>query len=393
MSDVSVLAPVPAPLPPPPDGRPPVGVRVFGAPGHPVTAALAPEAPGAPATVTVALLGATFTEADNALLLDAVADAWWHRRRLVLIHLGAGGAALLRSSMAGRRLPGWLAVELPPVPSPAAVRLAARLVPADLTGEVLAGGAGAHTVTWRPITLPQPWEGPGAAGSVLVTGGLGGLGVRVAGYLSYRYGLHPVLLDRAAPAPGSPADRHLRRLGGCAPGVSVRIADVTDERAVARALDGLAAPAAMVHCAGVLGPAGDCGAAALAAVQAVKVGGLRHVLTAVDTRRLRHLITFGSALAEEPPHNLGCYALANELLRRETLRAARDLPAATTVVAEWSIWAGAGMAHELGVVAQARRAGMTPIALRPGMRALSRILALPPGTRHARALICQGGPP
>ncbi|WP_305788069.1 KR domain-containing protein [Symbioplanes lichenis] len=353
-----------------------------------------PLAPGAhPPAATepvVIRLGAVFGPGDNTLLLDAVRHAWWQRRRLVLIHSGAGGAALLRSSMAGRRLPGWLCAELPPLPSPAALRTAHALAASDLTGEVLVDGTGASRTSWRPVSLPPPGPGPVAGEAVLVTGGLGGLGIRVAGLLAHRYGCHPVLLDRARPAPGSAADRHLDRLRRCVPGATVRLADVTDPAAVDRALTGLPAPVrTVVHCAGVLGPAGDCGPARLRAAQDVKVAGLRHVLAALDRSRLRRLVVFGSVLAELPPHDLGCYALANELLRRETLRAAGTLPRATTVVAEWDIWSGAGMAHDLGVVPQARQAGHTPVALVPGLRALTRLLALPPGP--ARTLMLRGG--
>jgi hypothetical protein len=113
-------------------------------------------------------------------------------------------------------------------------------------------------------------------------------------------------------------------------------------------------------------------------------------LAAVDPRQLSHLITFGSILAEEPAHNLGCYALANELLRRATLNAAAALPKSTTVVAEWSMWAGAGMAHSMGLVAQARRGGLVPISLQAGMRAMGRLLALPAGAERAQAVILRG---
>jgi NAD(P)-dependent dehydrogenase (short-subunit alcohol dehydrogenase family) len=389
MRTVRTLAPVRTPMPVPPAPARRRGVRIFGAGGHPAASVLGAP-PGAPVTTTVALLGAAFRPEDNALLLDAVTDAWWHRRRLVLIHLGAGGAALLRSSMAGSRLVGWLCVELPAVPSAAALRIAGRLADSDTTGEVGVDGSGAYTRTWQPFDLPAPWPRSPATRSAVITGGLGGLGVRVAGLLAHHYGLHPVLLDRARPVPGSGAARHLDRLARCRLGVTVRTADITDARAVEAALGGLSLQA-VVHCAGVLGPPGDCRPQDLQAAQEVKVAGLRHVLAALDPGRLRHLITFGSVLAEEPPHNLGCYALANELLRRETLRAAAALPGATTVAAQWGVWAGAGMAHQLGVLPQARRAGLVPVALRPGLHALSRLLALPPGAGRARALILRGG--
>jgi NAD(P)-dependent dehydrogenase (short-subunit alcohol dehydrogenase family) len=394
MRTVRALAPVEMPTPvaeqPPRHTR----LRIFGSTGHPVARALC-GVPGEPATATVVLLGAQFTPADNALLLDGVRNAWWHRRRLVLIHLGAGGGALLRSSIAGRRIPDWLSIELPAVPSAAALRAALRLASGDSTGELRVDGTGAFATSWQPFTLPPPWAGPLDLRDpqvAIVTGGLGGLGLCVAALLSYRYGLHPVLIDKEQRLrSGSPADRRVTRLASYPAGVTVRAADVIDGHAMTTAMTGLSGPiTAVVHCAGVLGPVGDCSPDELAATQAIKVIGLRNVLAAVDPRQLSHLITFGSILAEEPAHNLGCYALANELLRRATLNAAAALPKSTTVVAEWSMWAGAGMAHSMGLVAQARRGGLVPISLQAGMRAMGRLLALPAGAERAQAVILRG---
>jgi hypothetical protein len=128
-------------------------------------------------------------------------------------------------------------------------------------------------------------------------------------------------------------------------------------------------------------------AVTLAAVQAVKVHGLRNVLAALNPERLRHLIAFGSITAENPHPNMGGYALANELLWRTTLQAARSLPGCGTVAAEWSLWSGAGMAHQSGAVPQARRMGLPPISLRSGMVALVRLMSWPVGPAHAARLL------
>jgi NAD(P)-dependent dehydrogenase (short-subunit alcohol dehydrogenase family) len=367
--------------------------RVLGDPGHPVAAALRGD-PGAAATATAVLLGARFAPADNARLLEGIADATRHGRRLVLVHAGAGGGALLRSTMA-RGVRSRLTVQMPPNAGPAAVRSALRLVTSDVTGDVeVRDDGGRYRTSWRSSVLPAAWSRPPAPGVAVVTGGLGGLGLRVAAVLSHRYGLHPILIDgrpwRTLP---TRAAALLSRLVHAPAGATVRTADLTDPAAVVAALsDPPGRIVAVLHCAGALGPPGDCGPDDLAAVQAVKVAGLRNVLAALDPAPVRHLVTFGSVLAEEPAHNLGCYALANELLRRATTRAAATVPHATTVTAEWSVWAGAGMAHELGVVPQARRAGITPVALRPGLRTLTRLLALPPGPHHAHVLLLKGAP-
>jgi NAD(P)-dependent dehydrogenase (short-subunit alcohol dehydrogenase family) len=399
MRAVHAQAPVEVPMPFAEQPQRHTGLRIFGSAGHPVARALC-DVRGEPATATLVLLGARFAPADNALLLAGMRNAWLHHRRLVLIHLGAGGGTLLRSSMADRRIPEWLSIELPAVPSAAALHAALRLACSDGTGELRVGelrvgGTGTFARSWRPFTLPPPWQGqPGPRDPkvAVVTGGLGGLGLRVAALLSYQYGLHPVLIDKEQRLrPGSPTDRRITRLASYPAGLTVRAADVTDAHAMAAALSGLSGPiTTVVHCAGVLGPPGDCSPDDLAATQAVKVIGLRNVLAAVDPRQLSHLITFGSILAEQPAHNLGCYALANELLRRATLEAAARVPHATTVVAEWSIWAGAGMAHNLGLVAQARRRGLVPISVQAGIRTMSQLMSLPAGAGRAQTVILKG---
>lgn len=399
MTGVVVLAPRPGPCLPPVTGtaRP---WTLFATAGHPLTAPLSAMArtatDGAPATAV--LLGADFAAPDNDLLLDGVRTAVRRGGRLVLVHLGAGGASLIRAALAENRALRGVSVELPPAPSAAAIDAAVAVAGSELsrTDELRVDAAGRIGATdWRRVALPAAPAAGQLGGAAVVTGGLGGLGIRAAAVLGHRYGLHPVLIDSRTPDQIGPrARRWLRCLAGAPPGLTVRTADVTRPAQATAALTGLPAPVAVVlHCAGVLplGSLAGCRADDLAAAQAVKVDGLRHVVAAVDHRALRHLVVFGSALAESPPHGLGGYALANELLRRAALRVGASLPRAATVVAQFSIWAGAGMAYELGVVPQARRLGWSPIPLWPGLAALPRLLAVRPGPARLQLLGPQPG--
>jgi NAD(P)-dependent dehydrogenase (short-subunit alcohol dehydrogenase family) len=357
--------------------------------------------PGAGPCGTAVLLGRQFGWEDNARLLDGIAAACRDGGRLALVHLGAGGASLLR--VAATENPGLdvVSVELSPQPSPRAVRVAttvANSCPARVL-ELQIDDQGRITRTvWQPVELPPPATGPSAApASVLITGGLGGLGVRAAHMLARTVGLHPLIVDHARlDSLGAGVARHLAYLHNSPTGCTVLDVDLTDHSATMAALSDLDTPpvSAVVHCAGVLlgGPLSAFAALDLAAAQRVKVDGLRNVLDAVDTNRLRHLVTFGSVTAEQPHRSMACYALANELLRRATFDAARALPCCATVAAEWSLWSGAGMAYRAGAIPQARRMGMTPVSLRAGMSALACLLGWPPGPQAATALVLSGSP-
>jgi hypothetical protein len=192
--------------------------------------------------------------------------------------------------------------------------------------------------------------------------------------------MHPVLVDTLRPR-DLPADAaaHLRRLGRRC---TVLTTDITNAERTADALSTVDKPVrAVVHCAGLLcaGMVDGLSCHDLLRCQQVKVAGLRNVLTALDTRELRRLVVFGSIIAARPHRGLGGYALANELLSRATLRAAHELPDCAVVVAEWSLWSGAGMAHRMGAAAQARALGMSPVSLRAGMATLLRLFGSPTG--------------
>jgi NAD(P)-dependent dehydrogenase (short-subunit alcohol dehydrogenase family) len=357
---------------------------VVGPDGHPAAGIAAGARDGAPRAGhgTAVLLGTEFTPADNGLLLDGVRAAVRRGGRLVLVHLGAGGTSLVRAALGENRALRGLSIELPPRPSDAALRTAATLATGDTsaTTELRVDQAGRVSGTrWRPVPLPDPVPGGAGPGVAVVTGGLGGLGIRAAGVLAELDHLHPVLVDRRAPDDVPAATRrYLRCLAAGPTGVTVRTADLTVPREAAAALADLPGPAGvLVHCAGVMchGPASRYDPAELAAAQAVKVAGLGHVLAALDPGPLRSLVAFGSMLAEREPHTLGGYALANELLGRAVARLATGLPHTAAVVAQWSIWAGAGMAHDLAVLPQARAMGLVPVSLRPGLQALRRIVA------------------
>lgn len=412
MSTVKAFAPTPQPVlnPVSPNRFVRRCWHVMGCPRHPVAAELRARSAsqvgaygrsaGPPGTAVLA--GREFEWEDNARLLDGVHAALRDSGRLVLVHLGAGGGSLLRVAATEEPRLDALTIELAEQPTERACRVAVTLANSDGLGprDLQVSNDGAVTaIRWQPAELPPAEPADDCCGrspgAVVVTGGLGGLGLRAAAVLARLRGLYPVLIDTTQPDQLPPsAAHHLRRLTDCSAGVTVLHADITDPAATRGALstvDGLAVRA-VLHCAGILhsGPLSGFTWYDLASAQRVKVDGLRNVLAALDPGQLQHLITFGSITAETPHRGMACYALANELLCRATLRAASGLPQCGTVAAQWSLWSGAGMAQQAGAVPQARRMGLTPVPLQTGMLALLRLLGWPRGPAAAAPLLLYG---
>ncbi|MEE3922652.1 hypothetical protein V2I01_42710 [Micromonospora sp. BRA006-A] len=171
----------------------------------------------APEAIAV-LLGRTFHRVDNGRLLRAIRAAVARGSRLAVVHLGAGGGSPARAAAVEHPGLSCVVTELTEGPTPAAVRAATGLVTAasPVAGEVRVDRDGRlHTTDWRPVHLPAAAGTAGPGGAVLVTGGLGGLGLRVAAVLACRHGLHPILADTATPERlGTASRRHLDRIAG-----------------------------------------------------------------------------------------------------------------------------------------------------------------------------------
>ncbi|MGW7192187.1 SDR family NAD(P)-dependent oxidoreductase, partial [Streptomyces sp. NPDC054838] len=265
----------------------------------------------------------------------------------------------------------------------AAERLAGRLC------DTLAGATGEDQVALRPeaayarrLTRPTrpdpagPWR---PRGTVLVTGGTGGLGAHVARMLAADGAEHIVLTGRRGPqAPGATELAEELRESGVR--VSVEACDVADRDAVRRLLDGLTGLTAVVHAAGLpqrIAPLAALTLADLAEVASAKVLGARHLDELLGDTALDAFVLFSSGAAVWGSAGQSAYGSANAYLDGLAhSRRARGL-AATSVA--WGSWDGGMVDAELAAVM--RRIGAP--AMRPdhAVGALRRILA--GGARHA----------
>ncbi|WP_455768999.1 type I polyketide synthase [Micromonospora chersina] len=185
------------------------------------------------------------------------------------------------------------------------------------------------------------------SGTVLVTGGTGALGARVAEWAAGAGAEHLVLTSRRggdAPGAGELAD-HLR---GCGARVTVAACDVADRAALAGLLDGLAAQGdpvrAVVHAAGAAQatPLAEMTGAELADVLRAKVDGAAH-LDELLPDGLDAFVVFSSIAGVWGSAGQAGYAAANAYL--DGLVARRQARGVAGTAVAWGPWAGAGMAH------------------------------------------------
>ncbi|MFD8116345.1 type I polyketide synthase [Streptomyces microflavus] len=231
----------------------------------------------------------------------------------------------------------------------------------------------------EPATpAPAPWT---PRGTVLVTGGTGGLGAQVARWLAERGAEHLVLLGRRGPeAPG--ADELTDALAALGARSTVLACDVTDRVALERVLEQLHDAGdtvrAVVHTAGLTSdtPLMDCTPEELARLTAAKTRGAAHLDALFDGHPLDAFVLFSSISGTWGSGGQSAYAAANAYL--DGLAAARRGRRLTATSVAWGPWAGAGMAA--GAVGEGlRRHGLVPMAAEAALSALGLALALDEG--------------
>ncbi|MER6256115.1 type I polyketide synthase [Streptomyces sp. NPDC001584] len=223
----------------------------------------------------------------------------------------------------------------------------------------------------------QAWDPQGA---VLITGGLGGLGARVARHLVTEHGVRHLLLAgrRGADTPG--ADALLAELAVLGASVTVAAADVADRASAAALLGQVPAGirlTAVVHTAGVVddGLVASLTPERLDTVLRPKLDGAWHLHELTAGLDLSAFVLFSSAAGLVDGAGQANYAAANVFL--DALAAHRTALGLPALSLAWGLWTGPdGMGARLTDADRQRigRLGLAPLTPQESLAALDSAL-------------------
>ncbi len=230
-----------------------------------------------------------------------------------------------------------------------------------------------------PLRTPgrESWK---PHGTVLITGGTGGLGAQIARWLARSGAEHLVLTSRRGlAAPGAAELRdELTALGEGGVRVTVAGCDVRDRDEVAALLHRTTAGGdpvhAVFHAAGVVEFAqlADSTVADFAEMADGKVLGAAHLDALLDQDHLEAFVLFSSIAATWGSGGQSAYASANAYLDAlAEHRAARGLPATSVA---WGPWADHGMIEHGEVAEHLSRRGLPAMAPQLAVAALGEAL-------------------
>jgi NAD(P)-dependent dehydrogenase (short-subunit alcohol dehydrogenase family)/acyl carrier protein len=321
-----------------------------------------------PARVWCVSRGAVATGRSDPVSDPRAAQVWGLGRVVALEHPDRWGGLLdLPASLDARAL-DWIATLLVGESDEDQVAVRSSGVFGRRLVRIPTGFATVDGVGWRP------------RGTVLITGGTGGLGGHVARWAAGEGAQHLVLVSRRGPhAPG--AEELSAQLTASGVRVSVVACDLADRDAVAEVLAEYP-PDAVVHAAGVPGvvaPVVEYDPGQFAAVLAGKVSGTVILDELLGDRPLDAFVLFSSVAGVWGSAGQAAYAAGNAFL--DALAQARRDRGRTALAIAWGPWAGGGMAETGDAQEQLRRLAFLPMQPRLA------IVALREATRHDRAAV------
>jgi acyl transferase domain-containing protein len=220
-------------------------------------------------------------------------------------------------------------------------------------------------------SAPPPWA---PAGTVLITGGTGALGIQVGRWLAGAGVRQIVLAGRQGPqAPGAGAIADELSIGGTT--VTVTACDVADRDGLSALLDSLPDLTAVVHAAAVLddGVIDSLTPSRVSSVLRAKAESalLLHELT--QKRGLSAFVLFSSLAATVGAAGQASYTAANAVL--DALAEHRRQAGLPALSIAWGPWAQAGMAASAKITERHSKGGVKALEPALALTALSGALA------------------
>ncbi|HVR05786.1 MAG TPA: SDR family NAD(P)-dependent oxidoreductase, partial [Solirubrobacteraceae bacterium] len=232
------------------------------------------------------------------------------------------------------------------------------------------------------LVLRMPDEGLGA-GTVLITGGTGGLGQLLARHLVATHGVRRLVLAsrRGAQAPG--AAELQAELGELGAEVTIVACDLAEREQLRNLLDAIPARAplrAVVHAAGTLDDATieSLTAERMRAVNAAKIDAAWHLHELTRALDLDAFVLFSSAAGVLGGPGQGNYAAANTFL--DALAARRRAEGLPGVSLAWGWWAQTtALTARMGETDETRmrRSGIAPLSCEQGLQLFDAALGDP----------------
>jgi len=363
------------------------GWRIFAPGNHPLAEPLR-EAFGQTNSSGVSVCLPENPGAENiSSLLEAgrAALAMRESPRLAVVQHGWGGGGFARTLHLENSSVATCVVNVPASHPPAVEWIVAEALAADGFTEAHFTGDGRRLeprLKLAEFSPPQinPEISAGPQDVLLVTGGGKGIAAECALAFARETGVKLALIGRSDPKSDKELADNFSRIAAAGVRSGYVRADVTDAEAVRAAVAeierNLGPVTAILHGAGVNTPQliSALDEAAFRRTVAPKISGARNVLAAVDAKKLKLLVTFGSIIARTGLPGEADYAAANEWLGALTREFQAGHSRCRCLALEWSVWSGAGMGERLGRVETLAQQGITPIPVEEGARIFCQLL-------------------
>jgi len=278
------------------------------------------------------------------------------------------------AAVAGGALPGLPHTEFPIADAERAFRTFGR---AEHIGRIVLSF---QNVDALAVWSDEAWPALRADASYLVSGGLGGLGLRLAEWLAQQGARHLTLVGRRQPDAAAQTALAAIRATGAA--VETCVADVADEAAMTALVARLAASPWPIRGIFHLAASGDDGLledltwSRFETALRPKIAGALLLDRLSAGMPLDHFVLFSSTAAVLGAAGQANYAAANAFL--DALAASRRARGVPGLSIAWGPWGSIGGAASRDALDRFDRRGLAPMAPRHAFAALSHLLAAAP---------------